>query len=96
MYKDVLNAYHTGVSSDGETVITIAALQNNQVLKVTKEIRELVPSQYTFNAESGTITLLGDLVLITGETLFVLYKTTVTSGTGIVNTLLQSTLQSIQ
>jgi len=90
MYKNVLSASYTTISSEGETVITITALQNNQLVRVTKEIKELLPSQYSFNSVSGTITLLGDLVLSTGETLFVIYKTTVGGSIGVANTILRS------
>lgn len=76
MYKDVLNAQYTA-TVDGETVVTIMELQDNEVIAVTKEIKELFTSDYTFNATSATITLQGGLELVAGESLFVLYKKTI-------------------
>lgn len=75
-YKDPLSTSYTA-SADGETTITIAALQGCEVVQVTKEIHPLTTSQYTFNQTAGTITLVGGLSLVKDETLFVIYKKTV-------------------
>lgn len=76
MYKDPLNAQYVA-TSDGETVITITALQGNEIISVTKEVKQLLTSEYIFDAIAGTVTLVGGLSLAEGESLFVLYKKTV-------------------
>jgi len=77
-YKDPRNAQYTA-TTDGETVVTITALQGNEVVSVTKELKQLLPSDYIFDDVAGTITLTGGLSLMTGETIFVLYKKTITA-----------------
>lgn len=78
MYKDAIGTNYTA-TTDGETVITISALQGNEIVQIEKEIKPLVAAQYIFDPIAGTITLLEGLSLVTDETLFVIYKKTITS-----------------
>lgn len=73
MYKDTLNVSYTATDPAGETLITITALQNNEVIQIQKEIKPLLDSQYIFNSSNGTIQLVG-VTLEQDETVFVLYK----------------------
>lgn len=75
MYKDVIQASYTA-TTEGETVVTITALQNNEIIQVTKGILPLKATEYTFSASTGVITLVG-VELGLDETLFVLYKKTI-------------------
>ncbi len=52
------------------------ALQGATIVSVTKEIKQLVSTQYTFDPNVGTITLVGTS-MVAGETLFVLSKKTI-------------------
>ena len=40
MYKDTLNVSYTATDPAGETLITITALQNNEVIQIQKEIQK--------------------------------------------------------
>jgi hypothetical protein len=75
MYVDPSNATYTA-TIDGETVISMPALQGATIVSVTKEIKQLVSTQYTFDPNVGTITLVGTS-MVAGETLFVLSKKTI-------------------
>jgi len=68
-------------SADGETVAFIPQVQNNatrtiSIISVTKEVKQLLPTEFVADTTGGTITLVNGLTLHNGETLFVLYKNT--------------------
>ena len=71
MYVEPINFNYTATVA-GETVITIPELQGLNVVTITHEIKQLLPSQYVFNSKLGTITLLNGLSMAPGETMFVL------------------------
>lgn len=58
-------------TADGESVITLIALQNKDILQIEREIKPLLSSQFTFNKLTGVLTL--NESLSAGETLFILY-----------------------
>lgn len=76
VYKDTIGTSYTATDVAGETVITITALQNNEIVQIEKGILPLKASQFIFNSVAGTITLV-DVVLEEAETIFVIYKKTV-------------------
>ena len=76
-YKDTLQAQYTASAAAGETSITITDLQNNEIVQIDKGIQPLLTSQYTFTPATGVINLVG-VVLEKDETLFIIYKKTVT------------------
>lgn len=76
-YKDTLQEQYTATNPAGETLITITALQGNEVIQIDKEIRPLKTAEFSVNNVTGVIQLLGGLVLEQGETLFIIYKKTV-------------------
>ena len=97
---DMQSIYYTSTDG-GDSVVTFSQLvisgdQWVELIMVTKEILPLLPTEYTFDAGSGTITLLNNLVLDVNETLFVLFKIvqpsvtftqlTTQTGTGVIHT----------
>jgi hypothetical protein len=77
-YKDPISTSYTGTNPAGESVITIAELQGNEVVQIEKEIRPLKASEFIFDSTTGVIQLVGGLKLEQDETLFVIYKKTIT------------------
>jgi len=75
-YKDVLEYQYTA-GADGETSISLPALIGKEIIQIEKEIKCLLSSEYSFNASSGLLTLIGTTA-DAGQTLFILYKITVT------------------
>jgi len=77
MYKDTREAQYTA-SANGETTVTITELQGCEIVQVTKEVQPLKNAAFNFNSITGQVTLLGGLSLVAGETLFIIYKKTIT------------------
>jgi hypothetical protein len=75
-YKDVLEYQYTS-GADGEASISLPALIGKEIIQIEKEIKPLLSSEYSFNASSGLLTLIGTTA-DAGQTLFILYKTTIT------------------
>lgn len=71
--------YQYTVASDGETIIVLPALVGMRIVQIEREIKPLLSGEYSFNAFSGQITMLGGVQLSEGETLFILYAQIVTS-----------------
>jgi hypothetical protein len=59
-------------TADGESVITFIALQGKTILQIEKEIRPLLATEFSFNQQTGVLTLNDSLSV--GETLFILYQ----------------------
>lgn len=78
-YVNPFNTHYTA-SADNETIITLVELQGAtvEILKVTLETKELLPTDYTFNNVTGIITLVNSITMSIGQALFVLYKKTIT------------------
>jgi len=59
-------------TADGETVITLIALQGKDILQIEREIKPLTTTEFIFNKANGVLTLQNSLSV--GETLFILYQ----------------------
>ena len=74
-------AYSTGVTAtaDGQTDFFVLDQNGNMItganiVNVVKEIKGIAPNQYTWNATTSHIVLIGGLSCVTGETLFIIYQ----------------------
>ena len=76
-YKDTKKAEYTA-STDGETSFTLTELIGMELVFIEKDIKPLLTTDYTFNANTGTITFTGDISLQTDEQIHIVYKQTVT------------------
>ena len=78
-YEKVLQVQYTA-AVDGETVIILSGLINAlRITQIEKEIKPMFTSDFSFNATNGQITLLNNVSMAAGESLFILYAVLITS-----------------
>lgn len=65
-------------NADGTTSISILELIGSRIVQIEKEIKPLETTEWTFNPNSGTITLVGN-TLDNEQTLFIIYAKIITS-----------------
>ena len=66
------NDYYVA-GTDGVTTATLSGRIGWDVKLVIKEVKPLLPSEFTWNKTTGALALLGGLSLMTNETLFFLF-----------------------
>ena len=77
-YQMVYNTSYTS-AQDGQTVIIPLDILSNtlsgyDIVQITKEIKQLLITEYIWNKTSGVLTLVGGLTMANNETLFILYS----------------------
>lgn len=65
--------------ADGETVIIIPELIGIRIVQIEKSIQPLLKANYTFNKNTGRITLLNEVSMSAGEPLYILYASVQTT-----------------
>lgn len=78
-YEQLLEWQYTA-AAEGETVIIIPDLIGvERIAQIEKEIKPLFTADYSFNTNTGQITLLNGVEMTPGETLFILYAVLITA-----------------
>ena len=78
-YERNIEYQYTAVA-DGENIIIIPALIGAlRILSIVNEIRGIMTADYSFNPNTGQISLLNGITLGAGQTLFIVYTVLITS-----------------
>lgn len=76
-YLKTMSTSYTA-TTDLESVIYLPQLIGKSILQIENEIKPLKDNEFSWNSTTGTLTLLGGIVLMTDQTLFILYQENVT------------------
>lgn len=77
-YEQTLELDYTS-NADGTTSIAILGLIGMRIVQIEKEIKPLKTTEFLFNSNTGTISLLGGITLDNGQSLFIIYANIITS-----------------
>jgi hypothetical protein len=74
MYMQPLSTYYT--ATGGESYIILNALIGCNIVQIEREIKPMLPSEFTFDSATGKISFTS-AVLSGGETIFLIYSKTI-------------------